>query len=81
MTQKYVADTATTRRAKGWTNPGGAGVDATTERTSTTGTPMVAGADSTARDEREARWTTRDGFTSQGTAGRTASGAIHKDRS
>ena len=72
--------TDTTRRAKGWPRTGAAGQTAETAHTTSTGTAATARTDDSARNQREARWTARDGYSSQGTDGRTASGSIHTGR-
>ena len=69
-----------TRRATGWPRTGSSGQTASTAHTTTTGTAATARTDDSARNQREARWTTRDGYASQGTDGRTASGSIHTGR-
>lgn len=68
-----------TRRATGWPQTG-VNQTATTAHTTTTGTAATARTDDTARNNREAKWTARDGYSSQGDDGRTASGSIHTGR-
>lgn len=72
--------TDTTRRAVGWPRTGAAGQTSTTPHTTSTGTAATARTDDTARNVREAKWTARDGYSSQGTDGRTDSGSIHTGR-
>jgi hypothetical protein len=50
-----------TRAAKGWPT-GAANETSTTPHTTLTGSPYVAGDDSTERNLREAKWTARDGL-------------------
>lgn len=67
------------RRAKGWQGVG-SGVSATTAHTCYTGAAAPSLADTDARNWRETKWTARDGYSSQGTDGVTASGSIHTGR-
>lgn len=73
--------TDTTRRAAGWPRTGAAGQTSATPHTTSTGTAATPRTDDTPRDNREAKWTARDAFSSQGTDGRTASGSVHRARS
>lgn len=68
-----------TRRATGWPRTG-KDQSATTAHTTSTGTAATARTDDTPRNNRETKWTARDGYASQGTDGRTASGSIHTGR-
>lgn len=64
MTERTTTATVShTRQAKGWPRTGGTNETSTTQHTSKTGSPMVAGDDSTERDLRQAKWTARDGLT------------------
>jgi hypothetical protein len=71
--------TETQRRSKGWPRTG---VDqtSTTSHLTSTGEAVTPLADDEQRDIRESKWTARDHFVSQGTAGRTASGSQHRAR-
>jgi hypothetical protein len=71
--------TETTRRATGWPKTG-VNQTSATPHTTETGTAATARTDDTARNVRETKWTARDGYSSQGTDGRTASGSIHTGR-
>jgi hypothetical protein len=53
---------------------------ATTAHETSTGTAASARSDDTGRNIREAKWTTRDGYSAQGADGRTSSGSIHTGR-
>lgn len=68
-----------TRRAVGWPRTG-VNQTATTEHSTSTGTAVTSRVDDTPRNNRETKWTARDGYSSQGTDGRTASGSIHSGR-
>lgn len=71
--------TDTTRRASGWPRTG-KNQTATTAHSTSTGTAATPRTDDTARNNREAKWSARDGYSSQGTDGRTASGHVHTGR-
>ncbi|MES2156044.1 MAG: hypothetical protein V4510_13000 [bacterium] len=71
--------TETTRRAAGWPRTG-VNQTAATPHVTETGTAASVRADDTPRENRETKWTARDGFNAQGTPGRTASGSIHANR-
>jgi len=68
----------TTRCSKGWPRTGKNQTAETAHETST-GTAATSREDDDARNIREGKWTARDDFSTQGTAGRTASGSVHYD--
>ena len=77
-----VADVSHTRRAVGWPSTGASPEVSTTAHTTLTGTAYNPdeSVDSTSRNNREAKWTARDNYSSNGTDGWTASGSIHAGR-
>lgn len=72
--------TDTARRARGWPRTGNEGQTSLTVHMTSTGTAATPRTDDAARDTRESKWAARDGYSSQGTDGRTASGSIHRGR-
>ena len=78
MARTVVAADEHTRRAVGWSSH--VNSSATQAHVTKTGSAFSGDDDDAARTIREAKWTSRDGYSSQGTDGRTASGSIHFGR-